>query len=63
MLGVMLLIVTLLAWPYQPLIGALALWGAACASKSWTGDGEDAIALLLFYGALGSFIAMVVLGE
>lgn len=58
MLGVMLLIVTYIAWPYQPVIGALALWGAACASKSWTGAGEDAIELIVFYGALAGCLVV-----
>lgn len=58
MLAVMLLIVTFILWPYQPFLGALALWGAASAAKSWTGEGLDVIELVVFYGALAGCLVV-----
>ena len=56
MLALFLLVVTMICVPAFPAIALLAGSGAVWAAKSWTGEAEDVIVMIFFYGALSGWL-------
>lgn len=56
MISLFLLLVAWGLFPSAPVIAALAFCGAVYGARGWSGKGEDALALFVFYGALLSCI-------